>query len=56
PNVYIRYAGGRLSLKGYDKVGFNGGVNSAIVGDYLTTVGSGIENDKKMIIEQGFEL
>lgn len=55
PNVYIRYAGGRLSLKGYDKVGFNGGVNSAIVGDYLTTVGSGIENDKKMIIEQGFE-
>lgn len=56
PNVYIRYAGGRLSLKGYDKVGFNGGVNSAIVGDYLTTVGNGIENDKKMIIEQGFEL
>ncbi|WP_227859587.1 MULTISPECIES: hypothetical protein [unclassified Clostridioides] len=55
PNVYIRYAGGRLSLKGYDKVGFNGGVNSAIVGDYLTTVGNGIENDKKMIIEQGLE-
>ncbi|MFN1845237.1 hypothetical protein ACK2FW_20740 [Clostridioides difficile] len=22
----------------------------------MTTVGSGIENDKKMIIEQGFEL
>lgn len=56
PNVYIRYAGGRLSLKGYDKIGFNGGVNSAIVGDYLTTVGNGIENDKKMIIEQGLEL
>lgn len=56
PNVYIRYAGGRLSLKEYDKIGFNGGVNSAIVGDYLTTVGNGIENDKKMIIEQGLEL
>lgn len=56
PNVYIRYAGGRLSLKGYDEIGFNGGVNSAIVGDYLTTVGNGIENDKKMIIEQGLEL
>ncbi|KPI56183.1 biotin synthase [Clostridioides difficile] len=56
PNVYIRYAGGRLSLKGYDKIGFNGGINSAIVGDYLTTVGNGIENDKKMIIEQGLEL
>ncbi|EQF28813.1 biotin synthase [Clostridioides difficile CD160] len=55
PNTYIRYAGGRLSLKGYDKVGFNGGVNSAIVGDYLTTVGNSIENDKKMIIEQGLE-
>lgn len=55
PNVYIRYAGGRLSLKGHDKIGFNGGVNSAIVGDYLTTVGNGIENDKKMIVEQGLE-
>lgn len=50
-NVYIRYVGGRLLLKGYDKVGFNGGVNFVIVGDYLIIVGSGIENDKKMIIE-----
>ncbi|MGO1044800.1 biotin synthase BioB [Clostridioides difficile] len=56
PNIYIRYAGGRLSLKGYDKIGFSGGVNSAIVGDYLTTVGNGIENDKKMIEEQGFKI
>lgn len=56
PNIYIRYAGGRLSLKGYDKIGFSGGINSAIVGDYLTTVGNGIENDKKMIEEQGFKI
>jgi len=56
PSAYIRYAGGRMSLKGYEKIGFNGGVNSALVGDYLTTIGSDIQEDKQMITCQGFEI
>jgi biotin synthase len=54
PSAYIRYAGGRMSLKGYEELGFNGGVNSALVGDYLTTIGSDIQEDKQMITCQGF--
>lgn len=56
PSADIRYAGGRISLKGYEELGFNGGVNSALVGDYLTTVGSDIQEDKQMITCQGFEI
>jgi len=56
PSAYIRYAGGRMSLKGYEKIGFNGGVNSALVGDYLTTIGSDIQEDKQMITCQDFEI
>lgn len=54
PSAYIRYAGGRMLLKGYEELGFNGGVNSALVGDYLTTIGSDIQEDKQMITCQGF--
>lgn len=56
PNAYIRYAGGRMALKDKQDIGFRAGINSALVGNYLTTVGSNIEEDKKMISLNGFEL
>ncbi|SHH41287.1 biotin synthase [Caloranaerobacter azorensis DSM 13643] len=56
PDSYIRYAGGRMALKNRQNMGFRAGVNAALVGDYLTTIGSNIEQDKKMIIQEGLDI
>ncbi|SHH17996.1 biotin synthase BioB [Tepidibacter thalassicus] len=56
PDSYIRYAGGRIALKDKQNIGFRSGVNSALVGNYLTTIGSDIEKDKEMIICEGLEI
>lgn len=56
PDSYIRYAGGRMALKEMQNVGFGAGVNAALVGNYLTTVGNNIKQDKEMIICRGFEI
>lgn len=55
PDCYIRYAGGRIALQDKQNIGFKAGVNAALVGDYLTTVGSNIEEDKEMIKKEGLE-
>lgn len=55
PKVAIRYAGGRVKLGEYAKLGLQGGVNSALTGNFLTTTGNTIESDKKMIKELGYE-
>lgn len=56
PNSYIRYAGGRMALKDKQSLGFNAGINAALVGNFLTTIGSNVENDKKMIINAGLDI
>lgn len=56
PDSYIRYAGGRMILKDKQKLGFEAGVNAALVGNYLTTIGSNIEEDKEMITCLGLEI
>lgn len=56
PEGHIRYAGGRQTLGDKQSLGFKAGINAALVGNYLTTVGSSVEQDKKMVIEQGFEI
>lgn len=56
PTGSIRYAGGRNALKDKQALGFQAGVNAALVGNYLTTVGSNIEEDKDMILKQGLEI
>jgi len=56
PDCYVRYAGGRMALKEMQSIGFRAGVNAALVGNYLTTVGNNIEQDKEMIMCEGFEL
>lgn len=53
PDSYLRYAGGRLALQGLEKQGFRAGVNGVIVGNYLTTLGKQIADDKKMIESLG---
>lgn len=56
PDSYIRYAGGRAMLEEKHIDGFSGGVNAALVGNYLTTVGSNIQEDKDLLTSLGFDL
>lgn len=55
-DAFLRYAGGRLLLKEYEVQGIKGGINSALTGNFLTTTGSTIASDIKMITEEGFYL
>ena len=56
PETYLRYGGGRIKLGDYVKAGLRCGINSALTGNFLTTTGTTIEKDKKMIEELGYEL
>jgi biotin synthase-like enzyme len=54
PKAVIRMAGGRQQL-GQDQYRcFTAGANGAIVGNYLTTTGSGIAGDLKQLTALGF--
>ncbi|MGF7058557.1 biotin synthase BioB [Brassicibacter mesophilus] len=56
PTAFIRYAGGRKALGHKQNIGFRAGVNAALAGDYLTTVGNNIEYDREMILNEGLEV
>lgn len=56
PKQVIRFAGGRgrLSPRNMERI-FTGGVNGAIMGDMLTTIGNTIKEDKEMLTRLNFE-
>ncbi len=57
PRAWLRFAGGRARMsRETTKRAMKIGVNSAIVGDMLTTVGSKIKDDKELIAEVGYKL
>lgn len=53
PKALLRYAGGRTTRlsKFHQKLGLIAGINSVLVGNYLTTTGSDSEEDKEMLKE-----
>lgn len=56
PAVNIRLAGGRNLMSDSGKQAFLSGANATISGDMLTTTGSNIDSDVKMLNEIGFEI
>ena len=54
PQAVIRMAGGRQQLGREQYRCFSAGANGAIVGNYLTTVGSGIREDLAALADLGF--
>lgn len=56
PKVYLRFAGGLARFSDETMVkAYRAGINSAIIGDMLTTAGADISSNVKLIQEAGYE-
>lgn len=56
PTAQIRFAGGRILIRHLQAKLLSGGVNASIVGDLLTTVGTGIREDINDFTCAGFTI
>ena len=56
PKSYIRYGAGRIRLGEYALKGYRAGVNATLTGNFLTTTGTTINEDTKMIRDIGYNI
>ncbi len=56
PDAYLRFAGGRMLIAHIETEAIAAGINAAIVGDLLTTVGSKVMEDMEKVKELGFTI
>lgn len=56
PDAWLRFAGGRLLIATIETAAIEAGINAAIVGDLLTTIGSKVKEDLRKVQELGFTL
>ncbi len=54
PEAYLRFAGGRMLIAHLETEAIKAGINAAIVGDLLTTVGSKVVEDIEKVKKMGF--
>lgn len=54
PDAYLRFAGGRMLIAHIETEAIQAGINAAIVGDLLTTVGSKVMEDMEKVKGLGF--
>lgn len=54
PDAFLRFAGGRMLIAHIEDKAIGAGINSAIVGDLLTTVGSKVMEDMEKVRRMGF--
>ena len=57
PSACLRFAGGRQNLAPETaRAALRAGINGAITGDLLTTPGSSVEEERRLVLEAGYSL
>ena len=55
PQAHIRFAGGRAAIRERQEAALRSGVSAILMGDMLTTIGSSVEEDFKMLKAMGYD-
>ena len=55
PRAHIRFAGGRSAFRDFQETALKSGASAILMGDMLTTVGSGVAEDFEMLKRLGYD-